>query len=215
MPTIARAAELARQRVVERVYRQEWLAEFLEETGGIFRRVREAAVLAPQPRQEGHQYVIGVDWGKLVDHTVLSVVDATTRRQVFQDRFNKIDYAVQKGRLQALCERYRPAGVYAEQNSMGVPLVEDLQRLGLPVFPFVTTHASKLAVIDGLALAFERGDLKILNDPDLVNELLAYQADRLPSGGLRYAAPEGMHDDCVMGLALAYYGASQPTEWVF
>jgi hypothetical protein len=143
------------------------------------------------------------------------VIDATTREVVALDRFNRIDYVIQKGRLQALYERFRPDAIYVEQNSMGVPLVEDLQRLNLPVHPFLTTNASKLLVIDALALAFEREELRVLDDPDLVNELLAFQAERLPSGTLRYSAPEGVHDDCVMALALAWHGAAQPTQFVF
>ena len=215
MPTIARAAALAKARVPERVYRQEWLAEFLEDSGGVFRKVRDAATATPQAGPvPGHRYVVGVDWGKLVDWTVLCVIDATTREVVLLDRFNRIDYAVQKGRLQALCERFTPDAVYVEQNSMGVPLVEDLQRLGLPVVPFLTTNASKLLVIDALALAFEREELRVLDDPDLLNELLAFQAERLPSGTLRYSAPEGVHDDCVMALALAWSGAAvEPTRF--
>jgi hypothetical protein len=55
-----------------------------------------------------------------------------------------------------------------------------------------------------LALAFERGDIRILNDPVLVSELVAFQAERLPSGLLRYGAPGGQHDDTVMALALAW-----------
>jgi len=39
--------------------------------------------------------------------------------------------------------------------------------------------------------------------------LQAYEAERLPSGMLRYSAPEGYHDDCVMALALAWHGASE------
>jgi len=38
----------------------------------------------------------------------------------------------------------------------------------------------------------------------LIGELQAYQAERLPSGMLRYSAPEGLHDDTVMALALAW-----------
>jgi hypothetical protein len=32
----------------------------------------------------------------------------------------------------------------------------------------------------------------------------AYQAERLPSGQMRYGAPSGQHDDCVMALAIAW-----------
>ena len=215
LPAIRRAAALARERVPERVYRQEWLAEFLEGTGIVFRRVREAATATPQHgRLEGHRYCIGVDWGKLLDYTVMAVVDTTTRELVALDRSNRVDYVLQAGRLRALCERFRPDQVIAEQNSMGEPIVEQLQRLGLPVQPFLTTNASKAAVVDALALAFEQEQLRILPDEVLLGELLAYQAERLPSGLLRYGAPEGMHDDCVTALALAWSGASvQPTRF--
>ena len=50
----------------------------------------------------------------------------------------------------------------------------------LPVHPFQTTNASKLLVIDALALAFERAELRLLDDPDPLGELLAYAAERLP-----------------------------------
>jgi hypothetical protein len=216
MPTIARAADLARQRVPEGVFRQEWMAEFLEDSGGVFRRVRDAATATPQEQAiAGHRYCVGVDWGKLNDFTVLSVIDTTTKEQVHQDRSNKVDYTVQVGRLRALCERFKPDAVYAEQNSMGEPIIEQLQRLNLPVFPFQTTNASKAGIIDGLALAFERGELRVLDDDVCVGELLAYHAERLPSGLLRYSAPEGLHDDCVMALALAWMGAGSPSQWVF
>jgi hypothetical protein len=38
----------------------------------------------------------------------------------------------------------------------------------------------------------------------LISELQAFESTKLPGGGLRYAAPQGMHDDCVMALALAW-----------
>jgi hypothetical protein len=46
--------------------------------------------------------------------------------------------------------------------------------------------------------------ITILNDPVLIEELMAYEVSRLPSGMVRYAAPSGLHDDCVMSLALAW-----------
>jgi hypothetical protein len=46
-----------------------------------------------------------------------------------------------------------------------------------------------------------------LNDPVLIGELQAYEMERLPGGSFRYSAPDGMHDDCVMSLALAWQGA--------
>lgn len=204
--------EAMRRTLPERVFAQEVLAQFLDDGGGVFRKVQEAATATRQDRAipgdrvtPAHEYVMGVDVARDVDFTVISVLDATTREQVYQDRFNQLDFAIQAGRIRALHERFRPRVIVVERNSMGIPFTEQLLREGLPVLPFTTTAATKAPLIDGLALAFERGDLRILDDPVLVGELLAYEAERLPSGTLRYGAPAGQHDDCVMALALAYH----------
>ena len=212
-PSIRQAAALAEERMPERVYRQEWLAEFLEESG-VFRKVREAVGAAVQQTPvEGHRYAIGADWGKLSDFSVFCVIDTTTREVCRVERMNRIDYALQTGRLQALAQTFSPDAIYAELNSIGVPIIEQLQRMGLPVQPFQTTNASKAQAIDALSLAFERGELRIPDDPTLIGELLAFQAERLPSGLFRYSAPEGLHDDCVMSLALAYQALAHQVDW--
>lgn len=202
--------ESAKRELPERIFAQEYLAEFLDDGGGVFRKVQEAATANQiEYGLEGHDYLIGADWGKYQDFTVLTVLDTLTKEVVKIDRFNQIDYAVQISRLTALCGRFRTKSIIPERNSMGEPLIEQLQREGYSVHPFTTTNASKAEAIDALALAFERGELKIPNDPVLIAELLAYDAERLPSGMLRYGAPARMHDDCVMSLALAWSGVSQ------
>lgn len=197
--------EAARLELPERIFRQEYLAEFIEDSG-IFRNVIECAT-ANETIETG-RYTIGVDWAKHNDFTVITVMDIENRAMVAFDRFNQIDYTLQIGRLKAICERYKPQSIIAESNSMGEPIIEQLQREGLPVCPFQTTNASKANIIDALSLAFEQNDIRILNEPVLISELQAYEATRLPSGMLRYSAPEGYHDDCVMSLALALYGVN-------
>jgi hypothetical protein len=213
-PQIRKAFEKARDRVTEQSFRQEWMAEFLE-GGEVFRRIREAATATPQDKaQPGHEYIIGVDLGKLNDFTVFTVIDTASNEVVYVDRFNQIDYLVQATRLQALNDRFRPYTIIVEQNNVGVPFIEMLYRLGLPVQPFTTTNATKTQAIDALAMAFERGEIRIPNDAVLIAELQAYEMERLPSGLMRYSAPAGMHDDCVMSLALAYQGATTNTSWL-
>lgn len=208
-PNIQRAAELARIRRPEQSYRQEWLAEFLEDGGNVFRRVRDAVdpTIDPTPTA-GHEYVIGVDWGKQHDFTVVTVLDTFANAVVAVDRFNQIDYAVQMGRIQTLIDRYRPISIVVERNSMGEVLVEQAERRGWPVEAFTTNNASKRKAIDDLALAFEQGALTLPDEPWLIDELEAYDMERLPSGLLRYGAPSGMHDDGVMSLAIAWHGAN-------
>lgn len=192
----------------ERVFEQEILGIFHEELGSVFRRVMEAATATEQDNATaGHQYVMGIDWARSQDFTVIAVVDATARELVFLDRFNQIDYNVQRGRVIAACERFKPERVIAETNAMGQPMVEQLLRDGLPVEGFTTTNATKAAIIDALALAFEQGALAILPEPVLINELQSYEMERTAAGLMRYSAPAGQHDDTVMALAMAWYGA--------
>ncbi len=206
MPSIRRAAQLARERVSDRTYRQEWLAEFVEDGGGVFRGVRRCATAYPQPQANpDHAYVIGVDWGRTHDSTVITVLDTTDRAVAAIDRFTQTDYATQISRLRAMWERFGRPAVFVEQNSMGGPLLEQLSREGVTVRGFQTTATSKAVIIDALALAFEREDIRILDDPTLIAELEAFESSTLPSGAIRYAAPDGLHDDHVMSLAIAWH----------
>jgi hypothetical protein len=122
------------------------------------------------------------------------------------DRFNQIDWTLQRNRLQNMAQKWDTVQVVAEANSIGEPNIEELRKTGLDITAFTTTAASKQQIINQLALAFEQADITIPNDPVLIGELQAYTIERLPSGNYRYTAPAGLHDDCVMALALAWHG---------
>lgn len=191
----------------ERVFRAEYLAEFIDDEGQVFRGVREAAT-APANAEPiaGRQYVAGIDWGRSKDYTVITVLDVEARQVVALDRFNRVGWELQRGRLKAVCERWQPRMVWAEENAMGSVNIEALQSEGLPVRPFKMTAVSKSPLIEALALAIERGEIALLPDETLLTELTAYEMERLPGGGFRFGSPPGMHDDCVISLALAWYG---------
>lgn len=191
------------------VYRQEIEAEFLDTSGGVFNRVVEAATAEPQHAAlPGHSYVIGVDWARSGDYSCFVVLDLMTHSMAFLERFTDVRFEIQLGRFRKLCERFQPARILAEKNSLGLPLVEQLEMEGYPIQGMTTTNATKAVWIDGLALAFEQGALRILNDPQLIGELLAFEGHQLEGGKMRYTAPPGQHDDTVMALALAWYGVN-------
>jgi hypothetical protein len=200
--------EDAKAKMPERIFLQEYMAEFIDDAGLVFRRVADASTGVLQNTSiPGHDYVFGVDWGKLLDFTVISVIDCKLQSQVYMERFNQIDYALQVQRISDLAKRFKPVCIVAESNAMGEPIIEQLQREGLPVLPFLTTAASKKDMIESLELAIERLEIKLLNDETQTGELLAYESERLPSGIFRYSAPAGCHDDTVIALALAWsYG---------
>jgi len=201
--------EAARNALPERIFLQEYEAVFLEDGGGVFRGVAELATVVPtKERVDGHEYVFGVDWGRTADYTVITVLDSTSREMVYMDRFTRIDYATQIGRLKSLASEFAPVQIIAELNSMGGPLVEQLRNDGLPVKGFQTTNASKEEAIRALEGAFDRQEIRILNDPVLIGELQSFEQKQLPAGRFRFEAPAGVHDDCVISLAIAYHAIS-------
>ena len=199
----------ARDLLPERLYRQDYLAEFLADSGSVFRHVEAAATVdpgsAPDPNE---RYILGVDWGRSNDFTCIAVLAVNARKIVALDRFNEIGWALQRGRLAALYDTWRPEAIWAEANSIGGPNIEALQAEGLPVIGFQTTASSKNPLIESLALAIERRELALLRDPVLIGELQAYAMERLPSGRFTYNAPSGEHDDSVIATALAWHGAT-------
>lgn len=194
----------------ERVWRQEYLAEFLDNSGQVFRRVREAATASETTPEHGRPTVAGVDWGREGDYTVIVVLDAETQTMLAMDRFNQIGWEFQRGRLKALCEYWQVERLYAEANSIGSVNIEALIQAGLPVLPFMTTAASKPRLIEALALALETAALSLLPDETLLRELSAYTMRRSQNGQWQYSAPVGLHDDCVIALALAWHALAAP-----
>lgn len=202
------------------MYQQEILAEFLESGGEVFRNVQACArARRVEPDKDtlasGH-FVAGLDWAQKRDYTVMIVLDRETRAMVDMDRFNGVDWSLQRGRVKAMVDKWKIDYVLAESNSIGGPNIEALQTEGLPMYPFETTAASKPPLIENLALGFERGELAIFDDPVLLGELAAYERKVSPTTGRsQFSAPEGLHDDCVMALAIAFWAASHPAEISF
>lgn len=198
----------------QRVYLAEYMAEFVDDAGAVFRGVTDAATAAAHIEpQHGRRYIMGVDWGRDIDYTAAIVLDVTEEpaQMVAISRFHQMSYSQQRQHIADLAHYWNVSAIWAESNSIGTVNIEELTALGLPVQAFTTTHRSKNALIEGLAIAIERGDVRLQADTVLLDELRAYTIDRLPSGGFRYGAPSGGHDDTVIALALAWHGAKQGT----
>lgn len=213
MPTLtnpfikASEVEAARQELPEQIYLQEYLAEFLQNEGAVFRNV-EANLTAPLEQQpedhSGHIIVGGLDWAQKNDFTACSAFCVTCMMEVELDRFNKIEFAFQRARLRTIYDRWRMAFVLAEENSIGAPNIEALIAEGLRVQPFQTTAQSKPRLIQSLALALERRQARWLPLPVATAELIAYEsAINTFTGRISYGAPAGSHDDTVIARGLA------------
>ena len=206
----AEEVEAARLSLPEVIFEQEYLAIFLENEGSVFRNLL-ACMNAPQTTPEahkGHYKVMGADWGKQSDFTALSIGCADCRQELAIDRFNQIDYHFQRQRLKVLYDKWDVTDIIAEVNAMGEPIIEELQRDGLPVTPFTTSSTTKPPLIENLSLTFEREEFQFIADPVWTGELEAYERKVSPvTGRSQYSAPEGLNDDTVIARALMVHGA--------
>ena len=197
--------EAARKSLPEIIYRQEFLAEFVDSEGAVFRRVQDAARLHPLDRAiDGRQYVAAVDPASATDYTAVCVLDVESKQQVYLDRFNRVDYPALEDRLAAVYTRFRIDRMRVEGNSIGAPVFDHLAARGLRVEAFTTTNATKATIIQQLMAAFEHEQIAVLDDPVQTGELLSYESRKTASGAITYNAPAGMHDDTVMAMAMAW-----------
>lgn len=206
----AAEVESARRKMPERLFLQEYSAEFLEDAGGVFRNVsasvdrgRTANLTAAEP---GRTYSQGVDLARVEDFTVNTILD-NGMKQVYFDRFNQISWERQISSILVPNASLRPVA-YVDSTGLGDPIFERVINAGVHAYPYQLNNASKSALIDNLAMQLEQGKIRLMDHPEQEAELQAYAYELTPSRNVRMGAPEGMHDDTVIALALATWGAS-------
>ena len=222
-----------REDLGESRYAQEVAAQFVDDYGAVFRAddidgclAEDAAVslvegdLVSAP-VAGHAYAVGIDWGRKRDFTVVSVLDATgaPARLVGLWRMQGMGYTAQAARVGALVSLFRPRRVLADGNSIGDAVADQLQQEiadrcrddgdRVPqVERFLFGAESKTRLVDHLTLGLSARALTYPYHRVLLRELRGFEYGGATAGGRhRMAAKGGGHDDTVMALALAWYGA--------
>ena len=193
----------------ELIFRQEYMAEFIEGGGEVFQDIRGVLEDCLREPIEGHNYVMGVDLAKHKDFTVLTVADVSTGKIVHYDRFNKIDWNFQRDKIQYISKKYNNAVAYIDSTGVGDPIVEDLQRMDIICSAYKFTVQSKYDLIKNLMIMIKDKKIGIPHIQMIIDEMSAYTFETLPSGVIRYGAPDGMHDDCVSSVLLTAWGLSK------
>lgn len=195
----------------ELILRQEYMADFLEDEATVFRNLDKCLRGSLELNNDKEKYSIGVDLGKSEDFTVITVVKESNGQLVYVNRINKIDWSLQKKHILAIARNYHRSIIHIDSTGVGDPIEEDLSKSGVVVRGYKFTNTSKQVIIEQLIVAIEQGLISIPNCPDtkfLIDELKCFTYEMLPSGKIRYTAPDGLHDDGVISLGLAIRGMS-------
>ena len=184
-------------------YSQEYECAWLEGAGQVFRGVGEIINSTPEGPKEGHYYVIGVDVAKHQDWTVMTVFDRSNNRQVYQQRFQRVDWPLQRAEIAQISKHYNNAICVVDATGVGDPMVDELGRISVPVSPIRITESLKREMVQKLSIWIQQKRLQLLPIKETIDELGDYAYKRGPTGKYTYGAPSGRHDDIVMSIALA------------
>ena len=205
------AIEKLTRNMPELKYRQEILAEFIDDGGMVFRGLEAIKHGTPQGPVDGHEYSMGVDLAKSVDFTVITIIDRATHQVVYQDRFNQLDWGFQKSKIMAAAQNYNHAFITIDSTGLGDPITDDIRRAGFAVDDYKYTNQSKAQLIEKLAIFIEQKNISIPKVyEEAFHELEVFSFDQTPLGNIRYNAPGGFHDDIVNSLALAVWPLVEP-----
>lgn len=194
----------ARRNTPEDLFKQEYQCEFLEGAGAFFKNVQACISIAKDKPEPGYKYKMGCDLAKYQDYTVLTLLDLMSFQVHKQERFNQIDYNLQKAKIEATYLRYYKPEITLDSTGVGEPIHDDLANKQINVVPFKFTEQSRRDLLMNLKLLIEQNKIKIPDDEILLNELASFQyVIKGENGKTRIQVPDGLHDDCVMSLALA------------
>jgi hypothetical protein len=201
-------AEIQAQTPID-LFRQEYLAHFLDGDGAIFRNVQEVCTGAMEGPKYGHTYTIGVDLARKMDFTVITVYDQSQSKVVYIERFNNVDWAFQRAKIEVVARKYaslgKPSRVVMDSTGVGDPICQDLRNEGLWIQSVTFTNKVKEEMIRALQIKFDHKEIVCPRFSPLVDELEIFQATKSQFGNFRYGAPAKMHDDCVFSLGLAVW----------
>lgn len=191
----AEEIEDAQRLLPEYVFKELYLAEASDDGSNPFGASHIEA--CTMPLSVAPVVAWGVDLAKSVDWTVIIGFDAegvTSNFQRFQRPWAETSSAI----LSSITD----GTAYVDSTGVGDPIVEGLQRETPGVFEaFHFSAPSKQRLMEGLAVAIQKQEIGFPEGP-ITDELNTFTYEYTRTG-VRYTAPEGLHDDCVVGLGLA------------
>lgn len=175
------------------VFKQEYMADPMENAANPF---GSEFIQACTRSTSGVAAYYGIDLAKSVDWSVIIGLDKSGNVVHF-DRFQK-DWMQTKETILRLPKN---VPIVIDSTGVGDAIVEDLQKKFNQMHGFKFTSVSKQQLLEGLASAIHTKQISFPEGP-IKGELEVFEYTFTPTG-VRYSAPQGFHDDCVIALALA------------
>jgi len=191
--------DAAREEMPDRIWRQEYLAEFRDDTGGVFDPSPDA--YDPATADVPGPYRTGVDLARSEDYLAI-VTLGSDGRVAHLTRERDLSWPQVQSRVEDVHDTFGgPVAIDATRDNK---LVADLEAAGVDIRPVTFSAQRKQALVENLAAGLEAGDVTPPADTILTTELQVFEYETTRAGNVRYGAPDGHHDDTVDALAMAY-----------
>lgn len=226
------AIERARKTLPNRIFRQLYEAEFLDD-GSVFSGFR-ACVEGPvidtshdkiqtwvHPKASEMEVVIGVDWAKRQDWFVATAFEASgnTPQRIPMVGFLRaqgLSYPVSIKSLMQFAKRFKAVHLLKhDRTGIGDVINDLLQPLPFPIEPIVFTNSSKADLVQNWMVALEAGRVSLPNWKPIIDEHDAYDVTTTSLGLPKYGAISGEHDDVVTSCMLAYSALTEIVDRSF
>lgn len=186
----------AQRLLPENVFRELYLAEASEDEGNPFGLKHIEACTVPEMTFSAPA-AIGVDLAKKQDWTVAVGLDPKGYVCGFE-RWQRRPWSETTETLVGIIGH---TNALVDSTGVGDPIVEQLQARCRCVSGYTFTMGSKQKLMEGLAFAIQ--SRKVFFPKGAITAELENFEYEYTRTGVRYTAPDGFHDDCVMALALA------------
>jgi hypothetical protein len=191
--------EDAKRVLPEHVFKELYLCEPSEDGANPFGLSHIRACIRPMSSKP--PVCFGADLGNAQDYTVIVGLDEDGATCLFE-RWHKLGWELTTEKLAKIIGEL-PAMV--DEAGVGSPVVDRLRRVCPNVEGF-QTGAKKQMLLEGLCMSIQQRTIAYPpNSPEcqIQSELEAYEYEVGRTGRVSYSAPAGLHDDCVIALALA------------
>lgn len=193
--------------MTEAQFRMLYLGQWVDIHGRFFTKWKhcfEQGGIWLNHREQGADYVMGLDLAKKHDYTVAYILDRVSGKVVDRWRIQRTPYDVIEDSAVDLYQKWDCSKAIVDATSGYEIMSDNLRRRGLIVSPVdFSSGDTKGELCVNLNTLLTRKALNIPHDPQLERELAEFLAKPLASGKFRYEAPDNFFDDCVMALALA------------
>jgi hypothetical protein len=197
---LAPATEIdgARETLPDHIFRQEYLADFIDNGSGVFSNIP-----IKDNVERTYKYFAGIDLGRADDYTVLTILNERAE-MVYCDRWRHSSWQSIVDAMVPILNQYKPK-TYIEVNSIGDVIFEQIKALCSDIHPFMTTSKSKQEAVEALQVAIQNKEFSMMDIDWLKKEfdLFTYEYSA-KSRSIKYSAPVGFHDDGVMSCCIAY-----------